>query len=283
MGAAQCAAESGASAITQLASGAWTLSVATTRPETMLGDTGVAVHPDDDRYRELVGAEAQLPLTDRSIPVVADAQVDPSFGSGMVKVTPAHDPNDFEIASRTGLPQLNVMTPEARMSDTVPEAFRGLDRFEARKEVVAALEAAGLLAGTQGAQPRGPALLSVPGSGGAAALQAVVREDEAARRARARGVPGRHRDLHAERWKKVYEHWLENIRDWCISRQLWWGHRIPVWYCAGCGETIVSRYDPTSCPECGSEELASGPGRAGHLVQLLVVAVLDLRLARTDR
>ena len=258
-GAAQRAADNGAVAITQLPSGAWTLSVATTRPETMLGDTGVAVHPDDDRYRELVGAEVQLPLADRAIPVVADAQVDPSFGSGMVKVTPAHDPNDFEIASRTGLPQLNVMTPEGRMSDTVPEAFRGLDRFEARKAVVAALEAEGLLAGTQvhnHAVPRCYRCQTVVEP--RLSKQWFVKMKPLAEPALAASRDGTV-TFTPERWKKVYEHWLENIRDWCISRQLWWGHRIPVWYCAGCGETIVARDDPTACPECGSDEIAQDP------------------------
>jgi valyl-tRNA synthetase len=144
--AAASAAAAGAAAITPLASGGWALTVSTTRPETMLGDTGVAVHPEDERYRALIGAQVRLPLTGRTIPVVADAWVDPEFGSGMVKVTPAHDPNDFEVAARTGLPLLNVMTDDARMNDAAPEPFRGLDRFEARKQVLAALDREGLLA-----------------------------------------------------------------------------------------------------------------------------------------
>ena len=258
-GAAQRAAENGAATITQLPSGAWSLSVATTRPETMLGDTGVAVHPDDERYRELVGAEAQLPLTDRVIPVVSDAHVDPTFGSGMVKVTPAHDANDFEIASRAGLPQLNVMTPEARMSDSVPERFRGMDRFEARKAVVAALEAEGLLVGTEKhthGVPRCYRCQTVVEP--RLSKQWFVKMKPLAEPALAASQDGTV-TFTPQRWKKVYEHWLENIRDWCISRQLWWGHRIPVWYCAGCEETIVAREDPTACPKCGSEELAQDP------------------------
>jgi len=256
--AAERAAARGATAIARLPSGAWALTVSTTRPETMLGDTGVAVHPEDERYRELIGAEVELPLTGRTIPVVGDAHVDPEFGSGMVKVTPAHDPNDFEIASRTGLPLLNVMTDDARMSDAVPEAFRGVDRFDARKAVLAALEREGLMAGADThthsvphcyrcdtiVEPR-------------LSLQWFVRMKPLAESALAVSRDGTV-TFTPERWKKVYEHWLENIRDWCISRQLWWGHRIPVWYCA-CGETIVAREDPTACPKCGSGKLRQDP------------------------
>ena len=258
-GAAERAAGKGATAITRLPSGGWALSVATTRPETMLGDTGVAVHPDDDRYRELVGAEAQLPIAGRTIPVVADAQVDPAFGSGMVKVTPAHDPNDFEIAGRTGLPLLNVMTPDARMNDAVPEAFRGMDRFDARKAVVAALEAQGLLAGAQAhthAVPHCYRCETVVEP--RLSMQWFVKMKPLAEPALTASRDGTV-SFTPDRWKKVYEHWLENIRDWCISRQLWWGHRIPVWYCAACGETIVAREDPSACPTCGSDALAQDP------------------------
>ena len=229
------------------------LVVATTRPETMLGDTGVAVHPDDPRYRDLVGRQIRLPLADRSIPVVADAAVDPAFGTGAVKLTPAHDQLDFEIASRVGVEALDVMTPEARMNDAVPEPFRGLEAVEARRRVVAEFERLGLLEKVVEhthsvghcyrchtvVQPRlseqwfvrmaplaGPAL-------------------EAYRSGKLRFIP--------ERRGEEYAHWMEHIRDWCISRQIWWGHRIPVWYCdaPACGGIHPSRTDLTRCPSCG--------------------------------
>lgn len=257
--AAQRAAAAGATAIVPLPGGGWALTVSTTRPETMLGDTGVAVNPDDARYGELVGAQVELPLTGRIIPVVADAHVDPAFGSGMVKVTPAHDPNDFEIASRNGLPLLTVTTPDARMNDAVPEAFRGMDRFDARKAVVKAFEQQGLLAGVQ------PHTHAVPHCYRCDTVveprlskQWFVRMKPLAEPALAASKDGTV-TFTPERWKKVYEHWLENIRDWCISRQLWWGHRIPVWYCLSCGETIVARQDPSACPRCASTELDQDP------------------------
>jgi valyl-tRNA synthetase len=237
------------------------LVVATTRPETMLGDTGVAVHPGDARYAALVGREIDLPLAGRRIPIVADDYVDPEFGSGAVKMTPAHDPNDFEVGQRTGLPSLNVMAPDATMNDEAPEAFRGMDRFEARRAVVAAFEELGLLERVEEhthavphcyrcdtvVEPR-------------LSEQWFVRMKPLAEPALAAYRDGRVR-LHPERYGKTYEHWMENIRDWCISRQLWWGHRIPVWYCRadGCGETIVSREDPTSCPKCGGGTLEQDP------------------------
>ena len=258
-GAAGRASRTGGQAIVRLPSGGWALTVSTTRPETMLGDTGVAVHPGDERYRELVGAEVHLPLTGRTIPVVADPQVDPEFGSGMVKVTPAHDPSDFEIAGRAGLPVLTVMTPDAHMSDAAPEAFRGMDRFDARKAVLAALEADGLLAGSDAhrhAVPRCYRCETVVEP--RLSKQWFVRMRPLAAPALAASRDGAV-TFTPERWKKVYEHWLENIRDWCISRQLWWGHRIPVWYCRGCGETIVPREDPEACPRCGSVQLDRDP------------------------
>jgi valyl-tRNA synthetase len=257
--AAERAAAGGASALGRLPGGGWALTVSTTRPETMLGDTGVAVHPEDPRYQELVGAEVRLPLAGRSIPIVADAHVDPAFGSGMVKVTPAHDPNDFEIAGRTGLPLLTVMTPDARMNDAVPEPFRGLDRFDARKAVVRALEAEGLLGGTQPhnhAVPRCYRCDTVVEP--RLSKQWFVKMKPLAEPALAVSRDGTV-TFTPERWKKVYEHWLENIRDWCISRQLWWGHRIPVWYCQRCGEVIVAREDPDACTRCGSDRLDQDP------------------------
>ncbi|HKJ01146.1 MAG TPA: valine--tRNA ligase, partial [Longimicrobiales bacterium] len=256
--AAETAVAHGAEAIGRLDDGRWYLTVSTTRPETMVGDTGVAVHPGDERYAALVGADVMLPLTGRAIPIVADEHVDPEFGSGMVKVTPAHDPNDFEIAGRTGIEVMNVMTPDAKMGDNAPEAFRGMDRFDARKAVLAALEAEGLLAGESVhthsvphcyrchtvVEPR-------------LSLQWFVKMKPLAEPALAASRDGTI-TFTPDRWKKVYEHWMENIRDWCISRQLWWGHRIPVWYCP-CGEVIASRTDPTTCPACGGSELEQDP------------------------
>ncbi|HEU4570104.1 MAG TPA: valine--tRNA ligase [Gemmatimonadales bacterium] len=233
-----------------LADGSGSLVVATTRPETMLGDSAVAVHPDDERYRALVGKELALPLTDRRIPIVADAAVDPAFGSGAVKVTPAHDPTDFEIGKRHGLAQIDVMTPEARMAETVPARFQGLDRYEARKRVVAEFEALGLLVKVEEhrhavghcyrcgtvVEPR----LSDQWFVAMAPLAAPALE--AYRTGKVTFVP--------ERWGEIYTQWLEGIRDWCISRQLWWGHRIPVWYCDACGTMHASRTDLTACPAC---------------------------------
>jgi len=256
--AAATASGAGAEAIGQLSDGRWYLTVSTTRPETMLGDTGVAVYPSDARYSGLIGAQVEVPLTGRLIPIVADRHVDPEFGSGMVKVTPAHDKNDFEIAGRTGLELLDVMTPDARMGDHAPEAFRGMDRFEARKAVLAALEAEGLLAGEQHHAH------SVPHCYRCHTVveprlseQWFVSMKPLAEPALAASQDGTI-TFTPGHWKKVYEHWMENIQDWCISRQLWWGHRIPVWYCP-CGERIVARVDPTACSKCGGVALEQDP------------------------
>ena len=253
--AARMARDAGAEAVTQLPDGRWALTVSTTRPETMLGDTGVAVNPEDERYRSLVGADAELPLAGRRIPIVADEYVDAEFGTGMVKVTPAHDPNDFEIAGRTGLELLNVMTPEAAMNEAVPEAFRGMDRFEARKAVVRALEEQGLLAGKDDHRH------SVPQCYRCDTVveprlseQWFVKMKPMAERALAASRDGTV-SFTPGRWTKVYDGWMENIRDWCISRQLWWGHRIPVWTCGECDEVMVLRDDPSVCRACGSAEL----------------------------
>ncbi len=256
--AAEAARDAGAEAIGRLDDGTWYLTVSTTRPETMLGDTGVAVHPGDERYEGLVGASVHLPLARRPIPIVADHHVDPDFGSGMVKVTPAHDKNDFEIAGRTGLELVDVLTPDARMSDAVPEAFRGLDRFEAREAVLEALEDAGLLAGTDEHTHSVPHCYRC----------GTVVEPRLSEQWFVSMKPLAEPALQASKdgtvtftpvhWQRVYEHWMENIQDWCISRQLWWGHRIPVWYCE-CGQVIVAREDPTACTECGSEALEQDP------------------------
>jgi valyl-tRNA synthetase len=213
-----------------LADGSGHVVVATTRPETMLGDTAVAVHPDDERYRHLVGREIRLPLADRRIPVIADDYVDPAFGSGCVKITPAHDFNDYEIGRRHGLEMINVLTADAALNDAVPAAYRGLDRFEARKRIIADLEAAGLLEKTD------THTLPVPrGDRSGAVLepwltdQWYVRIAPLAERAIRAVEDGRIRFV-PENWSKTYFQWMHNIQDWCISRQLWWGHRIPAWY-----------------------------------------------------
>ena len=256
--AAHAASAAGADTIGQLPDGRWYLTVSTTRPETMLGDTGVAVYPGDDRYKGLVGAEVEVPLTGRMIPIVADRHVDPKFGSGMVKVTPAHDKNDFEIAGRTGLPLVDIMTPDAHIGEVAPEAFRGMERFAARKAVLAALDAEGLLAGTEDHAHSVPHCYRCH----------TVVEPRLSEQWFVSMKPLAQPALEASRdgtitftpshWQKVYEHWMENIQDWCISRQLWWGHRIPVWYCP-CGEQIVARHDPTHCPKCGSKDLEQDP------------------------
>ena len=256
--AAAAAAAAGVEAIGQLDDGRWYLTVSTTRPETMLGDTGIAVHPSDERYKGLVGMGVQLPLTGRTIPIVADRHVDPEFGSGMVKVTPAHDPNDFDIAGRTGIEILDVMTHDARMSENAPEAFRGMDRFDARKAVLKALDAEGLLAGEDVHMHAVPHCYRCHTTvEPRLSLQWFVKMGplaEPALRASKDGTV----TFTPPHWKRVYEHWMENIRDWCISRQLWWGHRIPVWYCE-CGETTVAREDPTECATCGSTKLEQDP------------------------
>ena len=228
------------------------LTVATTRPETILGDTGVAVYPGDERYQSMVGRFALLPLTDRRIPVVADDAVDPEFGSGAVKLTPAHDPVDFEIAKRHHLEPIDIMTDDARLNDNVPERFRGLDRFDARKRVVAELEAAGLVERVEShthavghcyrcdtiVEPRLSDQWFVRMKPLAEPALAAYRED------RLRFIP-EHRGAE-------YAQWMENIRDWCISRQLWWGHRIPVWYCDApdCGKMTAALSTPDACPSC---------------------------------
>ena len=242
-----------------LADGSGHVVVATTRPETMLGDTAVAVHPEDERYRHLVGRQVRLPLTGRLIPVIADEYADPAFGSGCVKITPAHDFNDYEIGRRHGLPMINVLTADATMDDAVPDAYRGLDRFEARKRVVADLEAAGLLEKTE------PHTLPVPrGDRSGAVLepwltdQWYVRIAPLAGPAIAAVEDGRIRFV-PDNWAKTYFQWMRNIQDWCISRQLWWGHRIPAWYDAD-GNVFVARSE--------AEARAAAARRHGREVEL---------------
>jgi valyl-tRNA synthetase len=232
--------------------------VATTRPETMLGDTGVAVHPTDARYRALIGKNVVLPLMERPIPVIADTLVDPAFGTGAVKVTPAHDANDFDMGQRHGLPPLVIMDTEARVNQNGGR-YAGLDRFDARKQIVADLDARGLLVKTE------PYRVPIRRCERCSTViepylsqQWFVRMTPLAQPAIAAVRDGSLR-LSPERWVGVYLHWLENIRDWCISRQLWWGHRIPVWYCDDCARETVARTDPTQCASCGSANIRQDP------------------------
>ena len=228
--------------------------IATTRPETLLGDTAVAVNPDDERYKDIVGKMLELPLTDRQIPVIADPYVDKEFGTGCVKITPAHDPNDFEVGKRHNLEEINILNDDATINE-LGGRYAGMDRYEARKQMVADLDALGLLVkvvphshnvGTHDrckttVEPMiKPQWFVRMKEMGEAALK-VVKTDELS------FVP--------EQFDKTYIHWLENIRDWCISRQLWWGHRIPAWYCADCGATTVSRQTPCKCSKCGSANI----------------------------
>ncbi|MBR6902576.1 MAG: valine--tRNA ligase [Clostridia bacterium] len=234
------------------------LELATTRPETLLGDTAVAVNPNDERYKDIVGKTLILPIVHREIPVIADDYVEVDFGTGVVKITPAHDPNDFEVGLRHNLPVINVLTDDAKITADYPK-YAGMDRYEARKAIVADLEAEGALVKVEDynhnvgtcyrcgttVEPRVSKQwfvkmkpLATP------AIEAVKKGDT-------KFVPAR--------FEKVYFHWLENIRDWCISRQLWWGHRIPAWYCDDCGEITVSREDAKCCSHCGSKNIHQDP------------------------
>ncbi|MFW6414258.1 MAG: valine--tRNA ligase [Verrucomicrobiota bacterium] len=237
-----------------LTDGSGALSVATTRPETMLGDTAVAVHPEDERYKSYHGKTVTLPLVNREIPIVCDEFVDKEFGTGAVKVTPAHDPNDYEMGLRHQLPVINIMHDDGTMNADAGQEYEGLTREECRRQVLADLRQQGLLEkeedythqvgySERGDVPVEPRLseqwfvkmkpLAEP------ALNAVVNKSIR---------------FYPERWVKTYRHWMENVRDWCISRQLWWGHRIPAYYCAGCGEIIVDKKAPEICPACHTRE-----------------------------
>jgi len=241
-----------------LADGSGYIEIATTRPETMLGDTAVAVHPDDERYAALVGKEVILPLVGRKIPIVADEYVDPEFGTGVVKITPGHDPNDFEVGTRHNLPIETVIGFDAVMTEAAGK-YSGLDRYEARKRVVADLEAGGYLVKVEDTTHavstcyRCDTVIEPLVS-----KQWFVKMAPLAKPAIEAVKDGRIK-FYPERFAKLYLNWVENVRDWCISRQLWWGHRIPVWYCNDCGEVIVPRENPTHCPKCGSEKLTQDP------------------------
>jgi len=226
------------------------LLVATTRPETLLGDTGVAVHPGDPRYADLVGRQVSVPLTGRRVPVVADTFVDPAFGTGAVKITPSHDPNDFAAGKRHGLPELAVIEADGRMGESAG-AYRGLDRFEARRRVLEDLTQQGLL---EHSVPHEHAVghcqrCSTPIEP-LVSTQWFVRIAPLAQPALEAVESGRTRFV-PEAWSKTYFEWMRNIHDWCISRQLWWGHRIPAWYCDACGTTLVAVDPPSGCARCG--------------------------------
>lgn len=241
-----------------MAEGDGCIVVATTRPETMLGDTGIAVNPGDERYRHLVGLRVILPLMERPLPIIADDFVDPEFGTGMVKVTPAHDPNDFEMGHRHDLEQIRVIGPDGKMTD-LAGPYTGLEVLECRKRVVQDLEKVGLLVKVEehlhavGHCYRCHSMVEPLVS-----RQWFVKMKPLAKPAIQAVVDGRIQFV-PERFTKTYLNWMENIRDWCISRQLWWGHRIPVWYCQSCGETIVAKDDPEDCPECHSHDLIQDP------------------------
>jgi len=231
------------------------LEIATTRPETMLGDTAIAVHPDDERYADIVGKTCLLPLTDREIPIVADYYVDKEFGTGAVKITPAHDPNDFEVGKRHNLPEIIVMNDDATMNEQYGGKYAGMDRYTARKAMVADLEEQGYLvkivphAHNVGTHDRCHTTVEPM-----VKAQWFVRMEELAKPA-INAIKTGELKFVPERFDKIYLHWLENIRDWCISRQIWWGHRIPAYYCDECGEFVVARQKPEVCPKCGCTHL----------------------------
>ena len=228
--------------------------VATTRPETMLGDTAVAVHPDDERYQNLIGKTLTLPLVGREIPVVADEYVDPAFGTGCVKITPAHDPNDFEVGLRHNLPVIRVMNDDGTMNELAGK-YQGLDRYEARKQMIADLKELGNLVKIENHTHNvGHCYRCHSTVEPIVSKQWFVKMEPLAKPA-INAVMRNKIKFVPERFAKTYYNWMENIRDWCISRQLWWGHRIPVWYCKDCGKVICSKEDPTHCPDCGSQNI----------------------------
>jgi valyl-tRNA synthetase len=232
--------------------------VATTRPETMLGDTAVAVHPEDERFINIVGKKVLLPLVNRLIPVIADSYVDKEFGTGVVKITPAHDPNDFEIGHRHHLEILQVIDDNASMNDKAG-IYSGLDRYEARKRIVEDLKAQGYLCSVQPHKHNiGHCYRCATTVEPKASLQWFVEMKPLSKPA-IDAVKKGDITLIPERFSKIYFHWMENVKDWCISRQLWWGHRIPAYYCSECGDIVVSRRQPDRCPQCGCDEMNQDP------------------------
>ncbi len=242
----------------EYADGTGKIEVATTRPETFFGDTAVAVNPTDERYKDLVGKMLKLPLTGKEIPIIADEYVDKEFGTGMVKITPAHDPNDWEVGKRHNLEIVNLLNPDGTLNENVPEKYRGLKCEQARKLVIEDLTEVGLFKGEEkmthsvGHCYRCKTVVEPYLS-----YQWFVKMKPLAEKALKAWRDG---DIvfYPRKWENTYTHWMENIRDWCVSRQIWWGHRIPAWYCE-CGETIVSREDVVKCPKCGSTNVKQDP------------------------
>lgn len=235
-----------------LKDGSGYLELATTRPETLLGDTAVAVNPNDDRYKHLVGKTVILPIVHREIPIVADDYVEMDFGTGVVKITPAHDPNDFEVGLRHNLPIVNVMTDDAKIVDEYTK-YAGMDRYEARKEIVKDLEAEGALSKIEDrAHNVGTCYRCSTTVEPRVSKQWFVKMEPLAKPA-IDAVKNGETKFVPERFDKVYFHWLENIKDWCISRQLWWGHQIPAFYCDECGELVVTKDEKATCPKCSKE------------------------------
>ena len=234
------------------------LEFATTRPETMLGDTAVAVHPDDDRYKDIVGKKLMLPIINREIPIIADAYVDREFGTGVVKITPAHDPNDFEVGKRHNLPEINILNDDATINENGGK-FCGMDRYAAREAIVKELDEMGLLVRIEdythnvGTHDRCKTTIEPM-----IKKQWFVRMDELIKPA-VEAVKDGDIQLIPKRMEKTYFNWTDNIRDWCISRQLWWGHRIPAYYCDDCGETVVAKQTPEKCPKCGGTHFTQDP------------------------
>ena len=243
----------------EYADGSGKIEVATTRPETFFGDTAVAVNPNDERYKSIVGKMLKLPITGKEIPIIADDYVDMEFGTGMVKITPAHDPNDWEVGKRHNLEVINLLTPDGKMNENVPEKYQGLKPEEARKLVIEDLTEAGLfkeeekMVHSVGKCYRCKTVVEPYLSS-----QWFVKMKPMADKALAAWKNG---DIQffPKKWENTYSHWLENIRDWCVSRQIWWGHRIPAWYCDDCGETMVSRTDICECTKCKSKNVHQDP------------------------
>lgn len=237
-----------------LTDGSGYLELATTRPETLLGDTAVAVNPNDERYKDLVGKTLTLPLVGREIPIVADDYVDVDFGTGVVKITPAHDPNDFQVGLRHNLPVINVMTDDAKIVEDYPK-YAGMDRYEAREAIVKDLDEGGFLVKVEKHDHNvGTCYRCHSTVEPRVSKQWFVKMDELAGPAIECVKSGKTKFV-PERFNKIYYHWMENIRDWCISRQLWWGHRIPAYYCDECGEVTVAKEMPEKCPKCGCTHL----------------------------
>jgi valyl-tRNA synthetase len=231
------------------------ITIATTRPETMLGDTAVAVHPEDERFKHLIGKKVRLPFTNRLIPIIADDYVKSEFGTGAVKITPAHDPNDFEIGKRHKLPFINILCDDGSLNEQCPEPFRGQDRFEARKQIIQGLKELGLFEKVENYKT------TIPHSERSKTIiepklsqQWFVRMADLARPA---ADAARNDDLrfHPDAWKKTYLYWLDNVQDWCISRQLWWGHRVPIWHCEDCKGYTTGMTDPSQCHHCQSSSI----------------------------